>query len=405
MNNNCHQPFSCDRRNFLRLGAGVAAGVSWDWLGTAESLSAAEGAEGKVSSPAKRSDAKVAVVSCRSYGSEVRGALSKAFDLLGGIGGLVKGKTVTVKVNLTGTNFIPVFDRPVGESYMTHFSTALTLGSLLFAAGAKRVRFVESTNSRANLETTMGLADWDVQALQALGDVEFENTRNLGKGKAYAELRVPTGGNLFSSFHLNHAYADTDVLVSLAKLKQHLTTGVTLSMKNLFGITPNALYGDEAGTEDALAGRGPLHSPAEFAKIELPGFKKGNSSTDPSYRVPRIVTDICTARPIHLAVIDGITAMSGGEGPWCGDATTLKLMSPGLLIAGLNPVSTDAVCTGLMGFANPSAGRGTAPFEDCDNHLLMAEQAGIGVADLAQIDVRGLSIEQARHPYPVRKRS
>jgi hypothetical protein len=175
-------------------------------------------------------------------------------------------------------------------------------------------------------------------------------------------------------------------------------------MKNLFGITPNTLYGEEAGTEDAVAGRGPLHSPVQYSKIELPGLKPGSTSTDPGYRVPRIVTDLCTARPIHLAVIDGITAMSGGEGPWCGDVAPLKLMSPGLLIAGLNPVSTDAVCTSLMGFSNPRAARGTAPFENCDNHLLLAEQAGIGVADLGQIDVRGLSLEQARCPYPARKR-
>jgi uncharacterized protein (DUF362 family) len=46
---------------------------------------------------------------------------------------------------------------------------------------------------------------------------------------------------MFSSFDVNRAYADTDVLVSLAKLKQHGTTGVTLTMKNMFGITPSSL--------------------------------------------------------------------------------------------------------------------------------------------------------------------
>jgi len=37
------------------------------------------------------------------------------------------------------------------------------------------------------------------------------------------------------------SYADTDVFVSLAKLKHHETTGVTLTMKNMFGITPSSL--------------------------------------------------------------------------------------------------------------------------------------------------------------------
>ena len=39
------------------------------------------------------------------------------------------------------------------------------------------------------------------------------------------------------------------------------------------------------------------------------------------------------------------------------------------------------------------------PFQDCDNHLVLAEQAGLGTADLAQIDLRGLPIEKARYPY------
>jgi hypothetical protein len=91
--------------------------------------------------------------------------------------------------------------------------------------------------------------------------------------------------------------------------------------------------------------------------------------------------------------------MSGGEGPWCRDAAELKFTAPGILIAGLNPVSTDAVCTAVMGYPDPRAVRGTKPFHFCDNHLLLAEQAGLGTAELTQIDVRGLSIETARYPY------
>jgi uncharacterized protein (DUF362 family) len=318
---------------------------------------------------------------------------------LGGIGPLVKNKTVTVKVNLTGTDFSPFLDRPVGETYMTHYSTALALASLLFDAGAKRVRFVESTTSRAELAASLAMAEWDIKALQAIGPVEFENTRNLGQSKSYAHLPVPSGGYMFSAFEFNHSYADTDVLISLAKLKTHVTAGVTLSMKNLFGITPNSLYGGEAGSEDALEGRSVLHSPIGFEKIKLPGLKAGISSVDATWRVPRIVADICSARPIHLAIIDGITSMSGGEGPWCREAGPLKFTSPGVLIVGLNPVSTDAVGTAVMGYNDPRAPRGTRPFHFCDNHVLLAEQAGIGTADLTKIELRGLSIEKARYPY------
>jgi len=348
---------------------------------------------------AGRSDARVAVVSCRAYGPEVRVAMDRCFDLLGGIGALVKNKTVTVKINLTGTNFSRYLGRPVGETYMTHPATVLALVSALFDAGCGRVRLVESTQSKAELGATLGLAGWDTRALAALGRVEFENTRNLGVGRDYAHLSVPAGGYMFSSFDLNHAYADTDVMVSLAKLKQHSTAGVTLSMKNLFGITPNSLYGAEAGREDATDGRDPLHDPTGFDRLHLPGLKPGISSRDQTWRVPRIVADLCAARPIHLALIDGITSMRGGEGPWSEAVAKVELTTPGVLIAGLNAVSTDAIGTAVMGYANPRASRGTKPFEGCENHLALAERSGIGIADLARIDLRGLSLAQARYNY------
>jgi uncharacterized protein (DUF362 family) len=389
---------ACNRRAFLRWGATLAATAPFA-LGLRGNALVAATSEVLSRGPRNRSDAAVAIASCRSYGPEVRSALRDCFDLLGGIGTLVKNKTVTVKVNLTGTNFAPFLGRPVGETYMTHFSTVLALAGLLFDAGASRVRLVESTQSKGNLETTLGFADWDLTALRALGRMEFENTRNLGSSKSYSHLRVPNQGGLFSAFDFNRAYEDTDVMVSLAKLKNHLTAGVTLSMKNLFGITPNSLYGDQAGSEDATEGRGPLHTSLGYKKIKLPGLKQGVTSNDATYRVPRIVTDICAARPIHLAIIDGITSMSGGEGPWCQDAHPMKVTTPGVLIAGLNPVSTDAVGTAVMGYDNPRATRGTKPFDICDNHLLLAEQAGLGTADLGRIDVRGLTIAKARYPY------
>jgi uncharacterized protein (DUF362 family) len=343
--------------------------------------------------------ANVAIVRCRSYGAAVRPALDKCFDLLGGIGSLVKDKTVTVKLNLTGTDFRPFLDRPVGETFMTHFDTAAALAAALFRAGAKRVRFVESTQSKSSLQSSLWLADWDVKTLEALGKVEFENTRNLGLGKTYSHLPVSHGGYMFSSVDLNHSYADTDVMVSLAKLKNHLTAGVTLSMKNLFGITPNTIYGSQAGNEDATDGRLPLHNPSGFEHLRFPGLKEGITSKESTWRVPRITVDVCSARPIHLSIVDGITAMKGGEGPWCGGEEKLKFTAPGVLIAGFNPVSTDAVATAVMGYDNPRAVKGVKPFENCDNHLLLAEQAGLGRADLTRIDVLGLPIEKARYPY------
>ena len=111
--------------------------------------------------------------------------------------------------------------------------------------------------------------------------------------------------------------------------------------------------------------------------------------------MPRIVADLSAARPIHLAIVEGVESMAGGEGPWVQGVRPVK---PGVLIAGLNPVCTDAVAAAVMGY-NPRAARGTAPFQTCDNTILLAEGHGVGAADIGRIDVRGVSIAQALYRY------
>ncbi len=384
--------FKCNRREFMRLGATLAVGAP-----LAGPWSRAFGQQSTLS-PDARAKAAVAIVACKTYGPQIKTALRQCFDLVGGVETLVRNKTVTIKLNLTGTNFTHFLGRPVGETYMTHSDTVMALLALLFDSGATRVRLVESTQSQATLQDTLADASWDVNALNALGKVECENTRNLGGGKSYASLPVPFGGYMFSALQLNHSYHDTDVMISLAKLKRHVTAGITLSMKNLFGITPNSLYGSEAGSEKAIGGRDPLHSAIGFEKLNLPGLKADATWRDPFSRVPRIVVDACAARPIDLAIIDGITAMTGGEGPWAAQAAQIKFTTPGILIAGRNAVSTDAVGAAIMGY-DPRAARKQHPFDYGDNFLMLAEQAGLGSADLAQIEVRGLAIEKARYPY------
>jgi uncharacterized protein (DUF362 family) len=381
----------CSRRQFLRIGAAAAAATQLPFHLRAEEP------------PPRRRNAAVSITSCRTYNvADVRAALDKNFDLIGGIGSLVKNKTVTVKLNLTGSMFDPFLGRPPGETFITHPSTGAALAAALFAAGARRVRFVESTNLKEPLATTLRRTGWDVTALQSLGKMEFENTRNLGFGKNYATLKVPGGGHLFSSFDLNRSYHDTDVFVSLCKLKLHATAGVTLTMKNLFGITPNSLYGDEAPDENGTQGRGKIHDltgwePARqnVMPYDPPGATRRFFETrDGTMRIPRVVSEICGARPIHLGIIDGITSMNVAEGPWCPGPK--KFVSPGVIIAGVDPVATDAVGTAVMGFDNPRAPRGTVPFDFCDNHLLLAEQAGLGTADLSRIDVAGVPLATAR---------
>ncbi len=69
-----------------------------------------------------------------------------------------------------------------------------------------------------------------------------------------------------------------------------------------------------------------------------------------------------------------------------------------MLVAGLNPVTTDSVAMAVMGF-DPMADRGTPPFEDCDSFLRFAGELGLGTRDLQGIEVLGASIDEARFDF------
>ena len=384
----------CSRRRFLGLAAAAPLAVGTGCGDSGGSPSAPSSSPTPL--PPSTGSGVVALTRARSYGAEAAGAMREAFDLLGGIGPLVRGKTVTVKVNLTGWPIRGLFGRTAGETYVTHADTALALAQILSEQGARRIRFVESQGVALPLEDVVAAAGWDVRALQAIPGIELENTRNLGRGTQYARLPVPGGGRLFSHLDVNHSYADTDVFVSLCKMKEHATAaGITLSMKNLFGITPNSLYGSEGTGEDKLGYRGPIHGRAEGWVGLLPGEKPGFEDQVVGVRVPRTIVDENLARPIHLAIVDGITTIRGGEGWW---NAGIAPVDPGVLVAGFNALSTDAVAAAVMGF-DARAAHFTAPFEARENHFLIAEQAGLGTADVARIEVRGLRIADVRTPF------
>jgi uncharacterized protein (DUF362 family) len=329
------------------------------------------------------------------------------FDHLGGLTRIVRSKTVAVKINLTGSPTYRVGYLPLGDTHYTNPYVIAAAVHLMGRAGARRIRILESPWSSAYpLQETLLQAGCDPRDIEsAATHVEFENTNFLGLGKKYSRLVVPFGGYLFPAYELNHSYNDCDVFVSMAKLKEHETTGITLSMKNCFGITPASIYGASAGIDDPdenpKGGRGMLHSgnrqPSKIASAE----KDPNSPRQPGYRVPRAVVDLIAARPVDLQIVDGVRSISGGEGPW---APGIAPVLPGLLIAGTNPVATDAICMAVMGY-DPMADRGTIPFEMSDNMLRLAEEAGLGTRDLSRIEVVGSPIKDVVFDYAaMRKR-
>jgi uncharacterized protein (DUF362 family) len=141
----------------------------------------------------------------------------------------------------------------------------------------------------------------------------------------------------------------SDLIISVPKLKTHHWAGVSLSLKNLFGVVPGARYG----------------WPKNFLHIN---------------GISQSILGICQMLPPVVSIVDGIIGMEG-DGPIFGSP-----VQHGLLAVGRDPVSVDVTCTKLMGFSIESI-----------PHLKLAAWAGIGQA--YRIDVRGGPRERLQRKY------
>ena len=112
---------------------------------------------------------------------------------------------------------------------------------------------------------------------------------------------------------LPRAVLESDFVVSMPKVKTHHWAGVTLSLKNMFGVVPGMKYG---WPKNLLHWSG----------------------------IHESILDICATVPIHFVIADGITAMEG-NGPLQGSPRQL-----GKIVLADDPVAADAICARLMGF-------------------------------------------------------
>ena len=350
--------------------------------------------------PDKSKDAPslpVAIQRCTSYEpAVVRGAIDKTLDLIGGIKKLVENKTVTIKINFTGGPGT-LCGLPAYRTYHIHPNVLAAVCGAISDAGAKRIVVVESHYPAKESEEILTSAGWDVKTIRSAGAgrVTFEDTRARGRWPTYSKLTVPWGGFIFPAFYVNQRYEKTDVMVSLAKLKDHAAAGVTMSVKNMFGMAPTSLYGHDAPNENTVSYRGPvLHNGSRSVPAGVPGELDHRVPAHWKYRVPRITADLYGARPADLAIIDGIECNRGGEGPWNPGVEPVK---PGLLLAGRNGVCTDAICAAVMDY-DPQAPHWQFPFPG-DNYLLLLAQVGLGAIDPKRIEVCGLPIKQALYPF------
>jgi len=315
--------------------------------------------------------AQVALGQARSYApSIVRSQLQAMLDSLGGLSDLVRpGARVGIKVNLTGGTWWDSPDKPPAtETFVTHPAVVGALGQLLLDLGARKLYIMD------------GAADdtcwvkWGYAAMAKPLGADLVNLCQPAPYPGFADFAVGPRAAIYDAFSLNGRVRDVDVFISVAKLKTHSVMGVTLALKNLVGLTPLPGY----KLKPADTARSALHGRAAYDK-----------------RLPRVIMDLNLARPVHLAVIDGIYTCEGGAGPW---DTTLSQVRLGVLVASRDVVAADAVGTALMGF-DPAAASQTAPFVHTDNYLALAQSLGLGTHRLEDIGVAGGSLEQLRRAF------
>ncbi len=317
--------------------------------------------------------AKVGVVKAASYDPAlVRRQLQTLFDSIGGLGDVVRpGDKVAIKVNLTGgvKGNVPPPGTTAPESWVTHPVVAGAMGELLRDLGASQIYVVESVWEWASFQ------QWGyVDMVKPLGATLLD-LNAAAPFDDYAKLSVGKDWFIYDSFQLNHVLEEVDVLISLAKMKCHYLLGITQSMKNLIGLAPYKFYEQKKGD----------------------GYRTGfhGADNETRTRLPRVVLDLNRARPVNLSLIDGIKTVEGSEGPWNRD---LRAVSPGLLIAGKNPVATDAIAVAAMGF-DPTADYPQAPFFRAENHLNIASRLGLGSNRLSDIDLVGARLDEVRQSF------
>jgi uncharacterized protein (DUF362 family) len=298
------------------------------------------------------------------------------FEQIGGISDLFSsGKKVVIKINLTGGSANATSAKlngvPVTEAMWTHPAVIKAVAQLIIDAGV----------SPGDLTITDSLGSGDAftkSVFQGYVDVNTALGCNLIDLSQGTFVDISTGSNYFNfaSLTMNQILRDTDVYVSIPKLKQHATAGLTCSLKNQVGAVPQSSY-----TLPTVSYR---REKIHHATV---------TATEGNY-LPESICDLNAARPVHIAVVDGIKNATGGEGVW---NTNFAPSARHVLIAGKDPVATDSIGAYIMGLdceaktlqlPGPLTD-GSVTVNECDNYLDLLHTKGIGTNQLKEINIVG----------------
>ncbi len=270
---------------------------------------------------------------------DVKRAVQRAIDLVDGFSMLKPGDTVLLKPNL-------VKPSPSGSGIITDARVTEAVASLVLAHGPGRVIIGEGSSvgydfpGRVDSLTAMeksGTAD--VARAYGLEMVDLNRDESV-------EVEAPDAF-VMKTFRVARTAYEADVIIDLPVIKTHSRTGITCGLKNMKGVLP----GNEKKRTHRL------------------GLDRG-------------IVDLNRVMKPHLTVVDGLVGRAGTH------TREEDRIALDCVLAGADVVAVDAVCATLMGF-------------DVDEilHVRLADEAGLGEADLDRIDVYGERIANVARPF------
>lgn len=152
---------------------------------------------------------------------------------------------------------------------------------------------------------------------------------------------------VMESFSIARTAFEADIIISLPVLKTHVRTGITCGLKNMKGVLPSD----------------------EKKRTHQCGLDRG-------------IVDLNRIVKPHLTVVDGIVGLQGTH------KKETDRVPLGIVLAGDDVVAVDAVCAKVARFD---------PLEIL--HVQLAAEAGLGIADMSRIEIRGESVESVSKPF------
>ena len=332
-------PVQITRRDFLRLATLIGVGGSAILLNNAlQPFGLMRATSWMLAGEIRRRTGKPSIVGlgrCEKYNEQ------EIFECLSDLWHIsempdVVGKRILIKPNhLDFVDPHPVTTSPEVIGAVVKLMRTLGAEEIVVGEGSAFRRDLGSVAEKSGLSAIL-----EKQKVPLI-DINYDDPRPLlARGSWFLDL-----DQIWFPYHVREA----DLIISVPKLKTHHWTGVSLSMKNLFGTVPGSRYG----------------WPKNFLHFN---------------RIPLSILGVYQTIPKTISIVDGIVGMEG-DGPLFGNP-----VEHGLLAMGQDPVAVDSICANLMGFNAEEI-----------EYLFLADWAGVGQGK--KIITKGISPDSLIIPY------